>query len=121
MFLSNKSIVIPPASTGSDNNNNQDVIKIDQINNANLLNVKLRPRILIIVTIKFIAPAIDDIPDKCKLNIAISTAGPECDSILLNGGYTVQPVPAPTSKKLDISNKCNDPINNQRDTLFNRG
>jgi hypothetical protein len=69
--------VIPPAKTGSDNNNNHDVIKIDQTNNDNLPNVKLRPRILIIVTIKLMAPAIDEIPDKCRLKIAISTAGPE--------------------------------------------
>ena len=40
----------------------------------------------VIVTIKFIAPAIDEAPDKCKLNIARSTDGPECASILLNGG-----------------------------------
>jgi len=35
---------------------------------------------------KFIAPAIDDAPDKCKLKIAKSTAGPECASIPLSGG-----------------------------------
>jgi len=34
-------------------------------------------RILIIVTIKFIAPKIDDAPAKCKLKIAKSTEGPE--------------------------------------------
>jgi len=31
----------------------------------------------IIVTIKLIAPAIEDAPDKCKLKIAKSTDGPE--------------------------------------------
>jgi len=30
------------------------------------------------VTIKFIAPLIEEAPDKCKLKIAKSTAGPEC-------------------------------------------
>jgi hypothetical protein len=39
-----------------------------------------------IVVIKFIAPSIDEAPDKCKLKIAKSTAGPECACILLSGG-----------------------------------
>jgi len=34
-------------------------------------------RILKIVTIKLIAPKIDDAPAKCKLKIAKSTEGPE--------------------------------------------
>jgi hypothetical protein len=38
------------------------------------------------VTMKLIAPAIEEAPDKCKLKIARSTAGPECASIPLNGG-----------------------------------
>jgi hypothetical protein len=33
---------------------------------------------LIIVTIKLIAPKIEDAPAICKLKIAKSTAGPEC-------------------------------------------
>jgi len=70
---------------------------------------------------KLIAPAIEDAPDKCKLKIAKSTAGPECPSIELNGGYTVQPVPAPASKKLDINNNNNDGGNNQKLKLFNLG
>jgi hypothetical protein len=37
-----------------------------------------------IVTIKFIAPKIDDIPAKCKLNIAKSTEASL--AIALNGG-----------------------------------
>jgi len=39
-----------------------------------------------IVTIKLIAPAIEEIPAKCNEKIAESTAGPECDSKLLKGG-----------------------------------
>jgi hypothetical protein len=38
------------------------------------------------VTIKLIAPAIDEIPAKCKLNIAQSTLAPECAQTPLNGG-----------------------------------
>lgn len=112
---------MPPANTGKDNNNNQDVINTAQTNNGSRLKEKFIARILIIVTIKFIAPAIEDIPDKCKLKIAISTAGPEWDSKPLKGGYTVQPVPAPTSIKLDNNNKCNEQQSNHKDTLFNRG
>ena len=36
--------------------------------------------------IKFIAPKIEDAPAKCKLKIAISTAGPECPKLLESGG-----------------------------------
>ena len=36
---------------------------------------------------KFIAPNKDDTPAKCNEKIDRSTAGPECDWILANGGY----------------------------------
>ena len=39
------------------------------------------------------------IPAKCKLKIAKSTAAPAWNSPEDNGGYTVQPVPAPESTK----------------------
>jgi len=35
---------------------------------------------------KLIAPSIDEIPAKCKLNIATSTAADECACIELKGG-----------------------------------
>jgi hypothetical protein len=56
---------------------------------------------------KLIAPNKDEIPAKCKLKIAISTAGPECPILLAKGGYTVQPVPTPpsTNEKLIIKEK----------------
>ena len=59
----------------------------------------------ITVVIKFIAPKIEDAPAKCKLKIAKSTEPPEWLSIPDNGGYTVQPVPAPTSTKEEDNNK----------------
>jgi len=74
-----------------------------------------------IVTIKLIAPKIEDAPAKCKLKIAKSTEGPECACTLDNGGYTVQPVPAPVSTKLEASNKINEGGNNQKLILFKRG
>ena len=42
-------------------------------------------------------------------------------SIPLKGGYTVHPVPAPTSIKLDNNNKINEGGNNQKLILFKRG
>jgi hypothetical protein len=77
--------------------------------------------ILNIVTIKFIAPNIEDTPAKCKLNIAKSTAPLECAKIPLNGGYTVQPVPTPDSTPLDANNKKKEGGNNQKLKLFNLG
>jgi hypothetical protein len=53
------------------------VIKTDQANKGNLCQVIPLHRILKIETIKLIAPAIEEIPAKCKENIAASTAGPE--------------------------------------------
>merc|ERR1711871_197771 len=67
------------------------------------------------------APARDAIPDKCRLNIAISTPGPECDSILLNGGYTVQPAPTPFSTKADHTKSNREGGNNQKLKLLSLG
>lgn len=75
-----------PAKTGNDNNNKIAVMKIVQTNKGNLLIVKPIARILIIVVIKLIAPKIEEAPARCKLNIAISTEGPECEMHPLNGG-----------------------------------
>jgi hypothetical protein len=43
-------------------------------------------RIFNIVQIKFIDPVIEAIPAICKLNIAMSTEGPECAIFPDNGG-----------------------------------
>jgi hypothetical protein len=78
-------------------------------------------RIFIIVTIKFIAPAILEMPARCKLKIAKSTAGPECDIISDNGGYIVQPVPAPLSLIDAVRKSAKAGGNNQKLKLFNLG
>jgi hypothetical protein len=67
------------------------------------------------------APNIEDKPDKCKLKIAKSTAPPECAKIPLNGGYTVQPVPAPVSINAEPNNNINAGGNNQKLKAFNLG
>jgi hypothetical protein len=59
-----------PAKTGKDSNNKITVIKIAQQNRGNLEFVIPKHCIFTIVTIKFIAPPIEDIPAKCKLKIA---------------------------------------------------
>jgi len=66
-----------PASTGNDNNNKKAVTQTVQTNNGKRLKLIPLHRILYIVTMKFIAPAIDDIPAKCNDNIAQSTEAPE--------------------------------------------
>jgi len=75
-FLSVKTIVIPPANTGNDNNNNTAVTITAQPNKANLCNFIPGLLIFNIVVIKFMAPNKLLIPAKCKPNIAKSTLGP---------------------------------------------
>jgi hypothetical protein len=53
-----------PANTGKDNNNKKAVIKTDQTNKGKRENPIPRHFILNIVTMKFIAPAMDEIPAK---------------------------------------------------------
>jgi len=67
------------------------------------------------------APAIEEAPAKCGLNIAKSTEKPECAGKELNGGYTVQPVPTPISVILDKYNKLKEGIKSQKERLFNLG
>ena len=70
---------------------------------------------------KFIAPNIDDIPAKWRLKIAKSTDPPECDCVPDNGGYTVQPVPAPCSTKALANSKISAGGKSQKDKLLSRG
>jgi hypothetical protein len=57
----------------------------------------------------------------CNEYIAKSTEGPECDKPPDNGGYTVQPVPAPDSTKLEETNNIKEGGSNQKLKLFNLG
>jgi hypothetical protein len=78
-------------------------------------------RILIIVVIKLIAPRIEDAPARCSLKIDKSIEAPEWARLEANGGYTVQPVPAPLSTKPPISSNLRDGGSNQNLILFIRG
>lgn len=57
-------------------------------------------------------------PATCKLKIAKSTEAPGCAAIEDNGGYTVQPVPAPMSTKALASNKIKEGINNSKTNII---
>jgi len=120
-FLSVNSIVIPPAKTGKDNNKSTAVISTAQTKRFKRSMVTPRVLIFKIVVIKLTAPKIEAIPAICKLNIAKSTAGPECAITPDNGGYTVQPVPTPPSTKLESNNNANEGGNIQKLKLFNLG
>ena len=80
-FLSVNNIVVPPAKTGKDNNNKKAVTKTAQINSGILPKLIPGAHIFKIVVIKFIDPNIEEIPARCKLNIAISTKGSECSVV----------------------------------------
>lgn len=71
--------MIPPANIGKDNNNNIAVTKIAHTNKGIWCKVNPGALIFNIVLIKLIAPNNEDIPAKCKENIAKSTAPPVCD------------------------------------------
>lgn len=72
------SLVIAPARTGSESSSRKAVISTAHTNRLILcINIPIA-RILNTVTIKLIAPIIDEAPDRCRLKMARSTAGPEC-------------------------------------------
>jgi hypothetical protein len=58
--------VIAPAKTGKDNNNKNAVIYTAQTNKGARLALKPGARIFVIVTIKLIAPKIEETPAKCN-------------------------------------------------------
>jgi hypothetical protein len=85
-FRSVKSMVIAAAKTGKERSRRKAVTKTDQTNNGMVYISIPRQRILRIVTIKLIAPKMDEIPERWRLKIARSTAGPEWAWIPDSGG-----------------------------------
>jgi hypothetical protein len=69
--------VIAPPNTGKERTSKKDVTSTDHTYNGNLCIVNPGALMLKIVVIKLIDPKIEAAPDKCKLKIAKSTAGPE--------------------------------------------
>jgi hypothetical protein len=66
-----------PANTGNDNNNKIAVINTAHTNSGSLWKVIPGALIFKTVVIKLLDPKIDEIPARCKLNIAKSTDPPE--------------------------------------------
>jgi hypothetical protein len=85
-FRSVSNIVIAPANTGKESNNNKAVIITDQTNKGNWSNFILNNFIFIQVVIKLIAPKIDEIPAICNEKIDKSTDLPICAIFLAKGG-----------------------------------
>lgn len=75
-FRSVSSIVIAPASTGSDNRRRITVRNTAHVNRGIRSSRNPFVRILRIVQMKFTAPRIDEAPAKCREKIAMSTDGP---------------------------------------------
>lgn len=86
MLRSVSSIVIAPASTGSESKRRTAVIRTDQTNRGVRSSVIPEGRIFITVVMKFTAPRIDEIPAKCNEKIEISTLGPAWAILLESGG-----------------------------------
>jgi hypothetical protein len=70
-------LVGSPASTGKESKSKKAVIKTLHTNSGITYSGIPGARILKIVTIKLIAPRIEDIPARCRLKMLKSTAGPE--------------------------------------------
>lgn len=70
-------MVIAPANTGKESSSKNAVIKIAQANRGNLWKARFFVLIFVIVHMKFIAPRIDEAPERCRLKIAKSTEPPE--------------------------------------------
>ena len=116
-----RSLVIAPARTGRERSRRNAVIRTAHTNRGILCVLNPAARLLSIVTIKLIAPRMEDIPARCRLKIPKSTAGPVCASIPLSGGYTVQPVPTPTSIKEEMRRSAMDGGRSQKLRLLSRG
>jgi len=86
MFRSNKSIVIPPASTGSLSTNKNAVTHTLTKNKGILNHVVEGDLRLLIVHKKLIDPAMDLTPAMCNLKITKSTLFKECPITPLKGG-----------------------------------
>src|ERR1700743_2369474 len=119
------SMVMAPASTGSDNNSRNTVTRIDQMNSGILCRVMPGARMLKIVVMKLMAPRIDEAPARCSERMAKSTAGPGWPEVD-NGAYMVQPAPTPLapgspSTKDEIRSSEKEAGSSQNEMLFMRG
>ena len=70
------SMVMAPASTGSDSSSRNTVTRIDHTNSGILCSVMPGARMLKMVVMKLMAPRIEEAPAMCSEKIARSIAGP---------------------------------------------
>jgi len=109
------------ARTGMAKINKNDVIKMLHTNNGrSFMNIASFLRNSM-VQIKFIDAAIEDDPTRWKLRITKSTEDPGCPAIDDNGGYNVQPVPAPPSENADSIAKTSAGGDSQKLKLLSLG
>src|ERR1044072_1589036 len=119
------SMVMAPASTGSDSSSRNTVTRIDQTNSGILCSVMPGARILKMVVMKLMAPRIDEAPARCSDKMTKSTDGPGCP-LVDNGASKVQPVPEPSepgspSTNRDVISSAKEAGSSQNDILFMRG
>jgi len=120
-FRSVSSMVIAPASTGSDKSKRTAVIKTDHTNKGIESKFIEEDRMFMMVVMKLIAPRIEEAPAKCNLKIARSTEMPEWNKLPAKGGYTVHPVPAPIPANAEEDSKVSEGGRSQNLMLFIRG
>src|SRR5690606_17195493 len=107
------SIVMAPASTGSDSSSRNAVTSTDHTNSGILCSVMPGARMLKMVVMKLIAPRMDEAPAICIDRMAKSTDGPGCPILVDNGAYSVHPPPTPLvpgapSTNIDINSNVNE-------------
>jgi hypothetical protein len=120
-FRSVSNIVMAPARTGRDRRRRTAVIRTDHTKSGIESKVKEEDRIFMMVVMKLMAPKIEEAPARCRLKIARSTEIPEWYKFLANGGYTVQPVPAPIPANAERDKRVRDGGRSQNLMLFIRG
>src|SRR5574338_977249 len=119
------SMVIAPASTGSDSSSRNTVTRIDHTNSGILCSVMPGARMLKMVVMKLMAPRIDEAPARCTDKMTKSTDGPGCP-LVDSGAYKVQPVPEPSepgshSTNIDVMSSAKEAGRSQNEILFMRG
>src|ERR1039457_5941628 len=116
------SMVMAPASTGSDRRSRKAVTRIDHTKSGILCSVMPGARMLKMVVMKLMAPRIEEAPARWIDRMAKSHAGPgwpEVDS----GAYRVQPAPTPLapgspSTKVEIMSSANEAGSSQNEMLL---
>ena len=114
-------MVMAPAKTGRESNSKIAVTRVAQVKRGMLCRETPGARMLIVVTMKLMAPKVLLIPARCSAKMAMSTEAPLCDCSPDNGGYKVHPVPAPCSRAEDSNKRTREGGRSHKEMLFKRG